>query len=82
MSQQEKLVERLSKRPKDFGWDELERPLQGLGYEQEKGGGSRRKFFHPIRGGAINLHQPHPRNELKSYQVRDLINHLKQEGLI
>jgi predicted RNA binding protein YcfA (HicA-like mRNA interferase family) len=82
MSQQEKLVERLLKRPKDFGWDEMERLLQGLGYEQEKGSGSRRKFFNPTRGCSINLHQPHPRNELKSYQVRELINHLKQEGLI
>jgi hypothetical protein len=31
---------------------------------------------------SISLHQPHPRNELKSYQVKDVLGHLRQEGLL
>jgi hypothetical protein len=30
----------------------------------------------------IILHKPHPRKELLSYQIKQLIEHLKQEGLL
>ena len=52
------------------------------GYKEETGGGSRRKFFNPETGVSISLHEPHPRNELKAYQVRAVLDHLKQEGLL
>lgn len=80
MSQKEKLLERLKGRPKDFTWSELERLLNGLGYEQERNTGSSRKFFNPSNGALICIHQPHPRDILKSYQVRDILNHLKETG--
>jgi len=82
MGQHDKLLERFRSRPKDFRWEELKTLLGRFGYEEEKGRGSRRKFLNPKTGVSISLHQPHPRNELKSYQVRDVLDHLKQEGLL
>ncbi len=80
MSQKEKLLERLRGKPKDFTWNELERVLLSLGYELESGSGSRRKFFNVKTGDVISLHQPHPNNILKGYQVRDVLSHLKERG--
>ena len=84
MGQHEKLLERLLRKPKDFTWSELQRLLAGLGYEEVSGGktgGSRRRFVHQERGPII-LHKPHPGNELKSYQVAQIITHFKDEGLL
>ena len=82
MRQHKKLLERLRSRPKDFRWEQLKTVLGGFGYEEEKGSGSRRKFFNPTTSVSISLHQPHPGNELKSYQIKDVLEHLKQEGLL
>ena len=82
MSKHEKLLKRLRNRPKDFRWEELKTLLSGFGYEEDTGRGSRRKFLNPKTGVSISLHQPHPRNELKSYQVKDVLDHLRQEGLL
>jgi len=82
MSQQAKLLERLKRKPKDFTWGELETLLAGLGYKQERGSGSRRKFIHAETGAIISLHEPHPRNVLKAYQVRDLVDHLREEDYL
>ena len=82
MSQQAKLVERLKSKPKDFSWEELERLLSGFGYKQVEGSGSRRKFVHGKTGAIISLHKPHPRNELKAYQIRDVLTHLREEGYV
>ncbi len=46
-----------------------------------KTGGSRRRFVHES-AGMISLHQPHPGNELKAYQVELVFEALSQEGLI
>lgn len=82
MSQKKKLLERLKTKPKDFTWEELESVLTSFGYQAESGAGSRRKFFNSKTGDAINLHQPHPKNILKSYQIRDVLIHLKEKGLL
>lgn len=80
MSKHEKLLNRLQTKPTDFGWNELERLLSSLGYEQEKGDGSRRKFIHSESKVVISLHQPHPSNVLKQYQVKEILAHMKEEG--
>jgi hypothetical protein len=49
---------------------------------RRKGIGSRRKFVHEKTGAIISLHKPHLRNELKAYQVRDVLTHLKEEQFI
>lgn len=82
MSQREKLIARFRKKPRDFTWDEAVRLLAGFGYEEEPGEGSRRKFFNSARNVSISMHEPHPGKELRAYQIRDLQNHLKQEGCL
>lgn len=80
MSKIEKLIKRLQSRPKDFTWDELLRVLKHYGYvevPQGKTGGSRRKFINKSNTQIINLHEPHPQNVLKSYQVNIVIDFLK-----
>lgn len=84
VGQKEKLLERLKSKPKDFTFDEAETLLRCLDYRISNKGrtsGSRVMFVsasHP----PILLHKPHPRKELLSYQVKQLIEVLEQEGLI
>ena len=79
-----KLINRLKSRPKDFTFDEVESLLGYLDYKcSDKGrtSGSRVMFVndnHP----PIMMHKPHPRKELLDYQVKQLLEMLKQEGLI
>jgi hypothetical protein len=84
MSQHRKLVDRIIAKPRDFTWDELKALLSGFGYREASSGktvGSRRRFVHERRGPII-LHKPQPGSELKSYQVSQIVTHLKVEGLI
>jgi hypothetical protein len=68
MGKRSKRLERLRTRPNDFTWGELRTLLIGLGYEEEKGGGSRHKFFHPVAPN-ISLHEPHGGRTLKRYAI-------------
>jgi hypothetical protein len=82
MSKTEKLLERLLSYPKDFTWDELVNVLAHYGYsELKKGktGGSRRKFADANKN-IISLHKPHPGNILKTYAMKEIIEHLKEKG--
>lgn len=81
MSRQEKLLERLQSKPKDFSWAELGTLLRRLGYREVKGKGSRRKFVHDS-APAIILHAPHPSTTLKRYALELVIDKLKEGGLI
>ncbi len=84
VGQKEKLINRLKSRPKDFTFDEVESLLGYLDYRRSDKGktsGSRVMFVsdsHP----PIMMHKPHPRKELLDYQVKQLLEILKQEGLI
>jgi HicA toxin of bacterial toxin-antitoxin, len=85
VSKQEKLLIKLLMRTKDFRWEELIRLLNHFGYQlvsSGKTGGSRRKFIHPHKKIIISLHEPHPRKELKMYQLDQIIEVLREEGLI
>ena len=81
MSAKEKLIERFKGCPKDFTWDELVRLLKGLGYEEKKGSGSRRKFSGDGLP-SISLHEPHPGSIVKQYALREVRDTLENEGLI
>jgi predicted RNA binding protein YcfA (HicA-like mRNA interferase family) len=84
MGRVEKLIERLTSKPTDFGWDELVRLLAGFGYQaakRGKTGGSRRRFVHPDFGD-ITLHEPHPAKILKKYQIDQIIETLEEKGLL
>lgn len=84
LGQKEKLIERLKSKPKDFTFDDAELLLKYFEYRRSNKGktsGSRVMFIsneHP----SILLHKPHPRKELLEYQIKQLIEILKQEGLI
>lgn len=84
MSKKDKLIKRLKSRPKDFTWEELAVLLRSIGYEEVKKGktaGSRRRFIHK-NGVILNLHKPHPKNILKSYAMRQIVEVLTREGQI
>jgi hypothetical protein len=84
MTKHEKLLDRLLTKPKDFTWGELRKVLNNFGYKQTgagKTGGSRARFI-SIDHPPIILHKPHPKPILKRYQLENIIDLLKQEGLI
>lgn len=82
MSQFQKALARLKNKPKDFTWKELQSIMLHFGYEEKKGGGSRRKFIHNSTKVMVSLHEPHPRPVLKMYAMDLIIEHLKEEGLL
>jgi len=84
VSRQEKLIRKFLDKPNDFKWSELTAMLRGFGFKAVKGkktGGSRARFAHPELPPII-LHRPHPSSILKRYQVAQIENFLKEEGLL
>ena len=84
MGQKEKLIQRLKSKPKDFTFQEAETLLGYLEYIRSNKGktSGSRVVFERNEHGNILLHKPHPNNELKIYQIKQLIDVLEQEGLI
>ena len=83
MSKKDKLIDRLLKKPKDFTFEEMQSLLEILGFEMSNKGktsGSRVKFYNG--NTVIILHKPHPRKELLEYQVKQIIEKLKEDELI
>ena len=83
MGRKDKLIARLKSKPKDFTFDEAKALLEFYGYVISNSGktsGSRVCF---TRGQKVfRMHKPHPRKELLHYQVRELVDELKEEGLL
>jgi hypothetical protein len=85
MSKDEKLVKRLLSKPNDFTYNELRSLLSHFGYIETQSGktsGSRVAFIYKKDKHIIRLHKPHPSNELKKYQIEQLIEELKARSLI
>ena len=85
MGQKEKLIAKLKSNPKDFTFEEAESLLEYLTYHRSNKGktsGSRVAFVSEKHKSKIMLHKPHPRKELLSYQIKQLIELLEQEDLI
>ena len=84
MGQKEKLIKKLTSRPKDFTFDEAETLLGYFTYCRSNKGrtSGSRVMFVSDEYAPILLHKPHPRKELLDYQVKQLIEVLEQEGLI
>lgn len=80
MSRSAKLLTKLLSKPKTFTYDELRSVLTALGFEEKQGSGSRVKFFNPKTKVIINLHKPHPGNELKKYAINNVVEILKEHG--
>jgi len=85
MSKTDKLLVRFLSKPKDFTYDELKKLLLVSGYQEARTGktsGSRAAFINPETKHIIRLHKPHPRPELKSYQLDYIKDELKKLGVI
>jgi predicted transcriptional regulator with HTH domain len=85
MSSHEKLLTRFLKLPKDFTWSELERLVKKYGYYQNNKGktsGSRFRFEKEDAEIYLDLHKPHPKNILKPYQMKDVLDFLKRIEVI
>lgn len=85
MGQKEKLQAKLLSNPKDFTFEEAETLLGYFSYFRSNKGktsGSRVMFTSEKSSTKILLHKPHPRKELLEYQVKQLVEQLKQEGLL
>lgn len=84
MGKKEKLIQCLKSRPRDFTFDDAETLLKYLNYTRSNKGktSGSRVMFTSDEHGSILLHKPHPQKELKSYQIKQLIEFLEQEDLI
>lgn len=85
MSKKDKLIARLLTKPTDFTYAELTRLLAGFGFKEETSGktsGSRVAFINSTTKQILRLHKPHPGNILKSYQISQLIDELKNFKLL
>lgn len=84
MAQIDKLIQKLKNIPRDFTYDEAKKVLKNFGYSEftkGKTSGSRIAFVNDAND-IFRLHKPHPGNELKLYQVNELINFLEERDLI
>ena len=85
MSRRDKLLRRFPSRPADFGFDEMSRLLEDLGYQKMPSGrtaGSRVAFLDRKSGHIIRLHRPHPGNTVKKYQMELIEDAQRARGLI
>jgi hypothetical protein len=81
MSSKKKLLERFLSQPKDFSFDELIAMMQHLGYSLNNKGktsGSRVEF--ESRDDSFVIHKPHPDNTMKGYQMKQILDYLKQQN--
>lgn len=84
MVTKDKLIERFKRLPKDFTFDELTRLLEIYGFEisnKGKTSGSRVVFKNGDKK-PIMLHKPHPGNIVKGYALKQVLNYLKELGMI
>lgn len=83
MGKKEKLIKRLLTIPKDFTFEEMQTLLEALGYEcSNKGRTSGSRIMFAKGNSIIMLHKPHPRKELLEYQIKQIIEKLKEDDLI
>ncbi len=83
MSNKDKLIDRLLKKPKDFTFDEMVSLLSYFGYElKQSSTGSGVKFIKGDSNEVINFHKPHPSGILKRYVLDQVIEKLRKDGLL
>ena len=84
MGSKEKLRERFMRIPSDFTFDEMQRLLEGYGYERSNKGktSGSRIIFKNGEKRPIMLHKPHPGNIVKEYAMKQVYNELKEAGLL
>lgn len=84
MGTRENLRERFLKLPSYFTFEEMQRLLEGFGYERSNKGrtsGSRLIFKNGDKR-PIMLHKPHPGNIVKEYAMKQVLEELREAGYI
>jgi hypothetical protein len=81
MSKKQKLIQKLLS-ANTFKFSEIRNLLLMLGYMEIQGNGSRLKFDNGKPEDLINLHKPHPSNEMKAYAVKQVREKLQKVGLL
>ena len=84
MTRQQKALAKLAAKPPptNVRWAELRAVLEYLGYTLLTGSGSRRKFYNKDLDDLIICHEPHPSPEVDKGCIRDVVEHLRLNGLI
>ena len=84
MGTKEKLRNRFLKMPSDFTFDEMQRLLEGYGYEKSNKGktSGSRLIFKNGNKRPIMLHKPHLGNIVKEYAMKQVFDDLKEAGFI
>ena len=85
MPKKEELIRKLCRKPgpKNFTKKELDTLMGKCGCKKFQGGrGSGIGFYHEETGRVIQFDEPHPGNELYSYQVKKVVQFLKEIGEI
>jgi hypothetical protein len=80
-SKQRKTLKALLSEPvrRNIAWSDVVNLMKGLDGEVVQGSGSRVRF--DLNGVALNIHSPHPGNELKRYQVQAVREFLLKAGV-
>ena len=85
MPKKEDLINKLCRKPspKNFSKKELDTLMGKCGCKKFQGGrGSGIGFYHEETGRVIQFDEPHPGNELYGYQVKKVVQFLKEIGEI
>jgi hypothetical protein len=82
MSKTDKLLSRLLSVPADLTWLELLTLLHRFGFHENTDKGGSFRTLVDAQGRKIFLHEPHPRNLVKKYAIRKVINSLVEFGLV
>ncbi|MGB7414289.1 MAG: type II toxin-antitoxin system HicA family toxin [Thermosynechococcaceae cyanobacterium] len=80
-SKQRKTLKALFLEPirRNISWSDVVGLIKGLEGKVIQGSGSRVRF--DLNGVALNIHSPHPGNELKRYQVQAVHEFLIKAGI-
>lgn len=85
MANKGKLLEKLLRRPmpNNFTKQELDSLMAKCNCTKFSGGrGSGIGYYHEVTGRSLQFDEPHPGNELYRYQIRRVIEFLKEVGEI
>ena len=82
MGRRDKLKAKILDGERTVTWHKLVTLLKSLGYKEIKGDGSRVKFDNGNPDHTINLHRPHPDNQVKRYAVKLVVDKLTRAKLI
>ena len=85
MPKKQDLIDKLCRKPSpnNFTKRELNTLMRKCGCEQYSGGrGSSIKFVHTATMRVLQFDEPHPENELYRYQIKMVIEFLKEIGEI